>query len=171
MWMKEKAEACGLAFDHDYIWQNIRPNTLGELRNSLTGLFKLLPSCPRPIGQSNETVDKTALDRMESDPGYRPANVIAYLQDRGEVRRKSRETIGSAYQRLLDGLMGLKQVLPRPRIPLWADSISAPHPCPSARRRSLAGLTNWQFARLARWLPRARIEEQTDRIGRRGRAR
>jgi uncharacterized protein (DUF2235 family) len=99
MWMKEKAEACGLAFDHDYIWQNIRPNMLGELHNSLTGLFKLLPSCPRPIGQSNETVDKTALDRMESDPGYRPANVIAYLQDRGEVRRKSRETIGSAYQK------------------------------------------------------------------------
>lgn len=33
-WMKDKAEACGLAFDARYIADTFNPNHLGELRDS-----------------------------------------------------------------------------------------------------------------------------------------
>lgn len=93
MWMKDKAEQCGLAFDHEYIRENIRPNALGKLREARAGLFKLLPPSLRPIGSSNETVDQSALERMAKVAGYAPDNLIHYLKD-----YTSRQAIGSAYQ-------------------------------------------------------------------------
>ncbi|MGH6636910.1 MAG: DUF2235 domain-containing protein [Gammaproteobacteria bacterium] len=93
MWMKDRAEECGLAFDQDYMRENVRPNALGELRKARTGLFKLLPPCLRPIGAFNETVDQSALQRMAKVAGYAPDNLINYLQD-----YQSRQAI-SAYQK------------------------------------------------------------------------
>ncbi|MGH8657196.1 MAG: DUF2235 domain-containing protein [Gammaproteobacteria bacterium] len=94
LWMKDKAEECGLAFDYDYMRENVRPNAVGELRKARTGWFKLLPHCLRPIGSSNETVHESALERMAKVAGYAPDNLIAYLQD-----HKSRQSVGCAYQR------------------------------------------------------------------------
>ncbi|MGH8610664.1 MAG: DUF2235 domain-containing protein [Gammaproteobacteria bacterium] len=94
MWMKGKAEECGLAFDHEYIRENIKPNALGKLREARTGLFKLLPPSLRPIGSSDETVDQSALERMAKIADYAPDNLIHYLK-----HCTSRQATGCAYQK------------------------------------------------------------------------
>jgi uncharacterized protein (DUF2235 family) len=49
LWMKERAGSCGLAFDEDYVRNMFRPDPLGELRNSMTLLYRLLVPYERPI--------------------------------------------------------------------------------------------------------------------------
>ncbi|MDQ4146150.1 MAG: DUF2235 domain-containing protein [Pseudomonadota bacterium] len=90
LWMKEKAEACGLAFDQEYIQQAFAPDHLGVLRDSKTGLYELFPDAVRPIGRghrANEVVHPSAVDRMEQarNPSYRPTNLVSYLQRGGKV--------------------------------------------------------------------------------------
>ena len=90
LWMKDKAEACGLAFDQDYIQQTFVPNHLGELRDSKTGLYALLRDAVRSIGEgynANEAIHRSAVDRMEQafNPSYRPTNLLSYLQSGGKV--------------------------------------------------------------------------------------
>lgn len=85
IWMKEKAEACGLAFAQEYITDNIcvklDKNIRGELRNSKTGIFRLLGDYIRPIGaQTNgfELVHASVKRRYEDSkisPAYRPENL------------------------------------------------------------------------------------------------
>ena len=91
LWMQEKAQACGLAFNADFIAQNFKPNPLGALRDSRTGLYNL-PFLPepveRPIGTShraNESVDPSVLQRQAEhrNPAYAPSNLLTYLQARG----------------------------------------------------------------------------------------
>lgn len=90
LWMKDKAEALGLAFDREYIERNVAPNALGELRDSKIGFYELFPDSVRPIGlgpNANEAVHRSAVDRMEQadSPAYRPPNVTTYLQRDGKV--------------------------------------------------------------------------------------
>jgi uncharacterized protein (DUF2235 family) len=90
LWIKEKAEACGLAFDQDYIQRNTAPNPLGELRDSRTGLYKRIPDEERPIGHgynANEAVHRSAVTRLEQarDPAYEPPNLTNYLRQDGRV--------------------------------------------------------------------------------------
>jgi len=83
LWMQQKAAACGLAFDQEYINAVIHPDSRGGLRKSKTGLFRLLGDFIRPIGKgtnSEEAVHQTAIERRETDPEYRPENLIAYLE-------------------------------------------------------------------------------------------
>ncbi len=93
LWMKDKAEACGLAFDDAFISENIRSsNHLGVARDSRVGLYKL-PLMPgpyeRPIGREpkgNESVHPSALDRLREmqNPAYAPSNLVNYLGEQGE---------------------------------------------------------------------------------------
>ncbi len=100
LWMKEKAEGCGLAFDPNYIAQNVRANHLGELRDSKVGLYRPFPDAIRSIGQvrdatkqreTNERVHPSAVERREQsrNPPYSPPNLNDYLERRrrGEVGR------------------------------------------------------------------------------------
>lgn len=83
LWMKEKAEACGLAFDQDYIKSTIHPNACGVLRDSRTGLYKFTPRYVRAIGQgkgSEESIHPSVLERCQNGGDYPPDNVAAYLQ-------------------------------------------------------------------------------------------
>lgn len=85
LWMKEKAEACGLAFNQEYIEQTIKPNHLGELRESKVGLFRLFPDKVRAIGvekRSNESVHPSAVRRLAEsrNPAYAPSNLTDYLK-------------------------------------------------------------------------------------------
>lgn len=83
LWMKQKAEAAGLAFDEDWIRDNIHPDALGELRNSSTGLYKLSSAYHRPIGvklAGNESVHPETMARYKKDAGYRPENLVTYLK-------------------------------------------------------------------------------------------
>ena len=86
LWMKEKAEACGLAFDQAAFQARCKPNALGELRNSKTGIYRPWRDAIRPIGKgknSNESVHESALRRMDQDPSYRPANLVRYRRSAG----------------------------------------------------------------------------------------
>jgi uncharacterized protein (DUF2235 family) len=88
LWMKNKAEACGLVFDERYIHGRFNPAALGELRDSKSGVFALFPDSIRRIDDrtahaepTNEAVHGTAVDRLEraTAPPYRPPNLLNYL--------------------------------------------------------------------------------------------
>lgn len=83
LWMKQKAEACGLAFQDAYIAKNVHPNALGELRNSKVGLYAGFRDHHRPIGRQdrgNESVHPSALERMDAGltPVYEPKTLRSY---------------------------------------------------------------------------------------------
>lgn len=97
LWMKEKAEACGLAFKKDYLEQEddkghkiINPNPYGAIRDSRTGFYKLIRAYDRPIGRgknsdqfaSEESVHQSAIERMQHarDPVYKSENLVTYLK-------------------------------------------------------------------------------------------
>jgi len=87
LWMKEKAEATGLAFDDQYI-AGLRPNYLGELHESRKFPYSLIPPYIRPIGEgvrSEEEVHSSARARYAKDPSYRPENLVSYLQRHREA--------------------------------------------------------------------------------------
>lgn len=93
-WMRDRAQECGLAFDDSVFarqkisvtpkWEGWK----GELRNSKTGMYTLIPDYLRPIGNTanaNETVHDTAVTRFNQylDPQtgepYHPENLKLYL--------------------------------------------------------------------------------------------
>jgi uncharacterized protein (DUF2235 family) len=80
-WMAARAEQLGLVLDSG--WRTrLKPNSIGELRDSRTGFYKLMGKAVRPIGKQKNGFEKahnTAMDRMTRDPaGYAPANLVAY---------------------------------------------------------------------------------------------
>lgn len=84
LWMKEKAAACGLAFDEAYFREECQPDPLGELRESKTGIYAGLADAIRPIGgakRANETVHESAITRLQQvrRPAWRPANLVRFL--------------------------------------------------------------------------------------------
>ncbi len=84
MWMKGKAEQCGLVFDNRYIASNINPRRDGRLRNSKRGLYRLTRDHIRPIGHgrsSEESIHHCALIRYnDGTMNYDPKNITAYLE-------------------------------------------------------------------------------------------
>ncbi len=92
LWMIEKASACGLDFDQAYIEENTKPDPFDVLRNSKSGIYRLLPDAVRPIGDArnaNEAVHASAMTRMEQarpSHRYQPANLITYLKNRASPR-------------------------------------------------------------------------------------
>jgi uncharacterized protein (DUF2235 family) len=83
LWMKEKAQRCGLAFDEAYVEKAFRPNPLGPAHDSRRGIYKFTLSYKRPIGEqsgANQSVHAAAVHRFENDESYRPQNLVAYLQ-------------------------------------------------------------------------------------------
>ena len=90
LWMKNKAERCGLAFNEDYVKANIYPNVSGVLRDSKTGMYRLIPEYLRPIGavkEGSEAAHQSAVERMErrGKPVYKPRNLVRYLDAGGRV--------------------------------------------------------------------------------------
>lgn len=84
VWMQEKAAACGLAFEQEYLDRRIHPNPLGELRDSKSGFFDFTGEYVRPIGRgrnAQEAVHPSTIERLQtaSNPAYRPENLVAYL--------------------------------------------------------------------------------------------
>ena len=87
-WMAARAESRGLYLDP--AWRNkLDPDQFGELRDSSTGIYALLPSSVRMIGAQNEGFEQlhhTAFDRMERDPAeYKPDNLLTYLNSSNPV--------------------------------------------------------------------------------------
>ncbi len=80
-WMAARAERCGLALDPR--WRDrIDPDEFGELRESRTGVYKVLGKAVRAIGGHRngcEQAHNTPIGRMTRDPaGYAPGNLVAY---------------------------------------------------------------------------------------------
>lgn len=81
-WMAAKAECEGLALDAR--WRSrLDPDEFGELRDSRTGIYRLLGKSARAIGAQKagfERVHVSPVMRAERDPAkYQPANLEAYL--------------------------------------------------------------------------------------------
>lgn len=92
LWLREKAQGCGLAFDDALLQQAgiaVNPRWDGVLRDSMTWLYRLSPACGRPIGAAkagNESVHSTAMMRYQQDGAYRPENLSRYLKEPGAAR-------------------------------------------------------------------------------------
>jgi uncharacterized protein (DUF2235 family) len=82
LWMADKASTTGLAFDESAL-AGLQPRPGGRIHESRTFPYNLLPAYIRPIGlleRGNETLHSTVRERHQSDPAYRPKNLVDYLQ-------------------------------------------------------------------------------------------
>lgn len=84
LWMKEKAESCGLEFKEEYINNYVHPNPAGKLYNSLTIMYKAIGKYERPIGTThygNEAVHDSTIKRLhDKKTEYHPKNLINYIE-------------------------------------------------------------------------------------------
>lgn len=78
-WMIDKAKAAGLEFENEFIKNQIHGNHAGELYDSTTFIFKLLPTGPRSIMQKKttcENIHDSVYKRMAiHEPAYKPENL------------------------------------------------------------------------------------------------
>ena len=95
VWMMEKAQALGLAFDREYVSKWLRPDPLGTLHDN--GPWEWLDwlNEPRELGlapsEATEALHESVQTRLEEGPlTYAPANLLAYLS-----RPEAPETGGS----------------------------------------------------------------------------
>jgi hypothetical protein len=82
MWMKEKAEGHGLAFDELKL-KEVRPDGFSMVHESRRGIYKLLPGRTRRLGQeaSTEAVHPCVVERQRyGQPPYQPENLTEYLR-------------------------------------------------------------------------------------------
>lgn len=81
-WMLEKAQSCNLNFDSI----PINPNAMAIMHETYEGIYTLQPKHFRPIGladpnigNTNESLHPSAVDRFKNDPKYRPKNLVDYF--------------------------------------------------------------------------------------------
>jgi uncharacterized protein (DUF2235 family) len=82
LWMKDRAQEFGLAFDEAYVRSHVAPDALGQMRNSFSLPYRLLGRYVRPIGLQEygyEAVHESSLQRT-SLPEYAPSNLMDYLR-------------------------------------------------------------------------------------------
>jgi len=99
LWMVERARAAGLAFRADHfqppahgvdderrrLGEEVAPDALGTIHESLDGIFLLAWRHPRPlIDVDGGAVASSALRRLEGLPGYKPPELTAYLAAGGD---------------------------------------------------------------------------------------
>jgi uncharacterized protein (DUF2235 family) len=78
-WMIGKARAAGLAIDPAALAAYpLKPDPLGKLHNSKTGLYRLTAGIDRAIGaEPTQSVHPSVRTRWDADPGYRPDSLQA----------------------------------------------------------------------------------------------
>ncbi len=100
LWLADRARACGLAFRDDAFRPTprpgdpdafpVRPDPMGRLHDSRTGLYRLLPPFDRPIGEAprgHEHIAPSVVARRDKDPNYAPAGLLRYLAAHPEEHR------------------------------------------------------------------------------------
>jgi uncharacterized protein (DUF2235 family) len=105
-WIQQKAAACGLAFDQQWIAANIKDDEVGPLEESRTGVFLLRALFWRPIGKgvppgeaiylggrSHEDVDPAVIKRNLKDPSYRPLNLVFYYREFPEALEEGSQAV------------------------------------------------------------------------------
>ena len=69
-------------FDPEYRREVVRPNPLGKLHRSWTGMYRAKGKYLRPIGElpaALEGVHPSVRERHQALPDYRPANLERYF--------------------------------------------------------------------------------------------
>lgn len=82
LWMVDRANSCGLAFDTQVLVPPPSPDALGDPHRSRTGIYRFVPAYARPIGTTDgphEYASSTAMKRHEQLAAYRPAGLVSYL--------------------------------------------------------------------------------------------
>ena len=93
LWIADRARSCGLGLrpegfpsavpggaTNDVVV--VRPDAMGELHETRTAFYRLLPPFVRPIGKKDpvhEHAASTAVQRRAKDPRYAPPGLVAYL--------------------------------------------------------------------------------------------
>jgi uncharacterized protein (DUF2235 family) len=80
-WLAQKAREAGLCYDAK-VYEQIKGNSAGELRNSYTPLYWFWLPVWRTITlhkHTNETLDESVLQRSREINDYRPANIERYI--------------------------------------------------------------------------------------------
>lgn len=101
-WMIERAQEAGLAFDQQALMsQPLNPDPLGVIHDSRTGFYRMVPPSYRPIGIATDPEDgqprpdpsqslhPSVLARWDSDPRYRPPNLLEYFNRTGDSRARA----------------------------------------------------------------------------------
>ncbi|MEO8173825.1 MAG: DUF2235 domain-containing protein [Sediminibacterium sp.] len=84
-WMIEKAKVTNLAFDDDFITNEIKPDYKATIYNSYSTMYRLAGKYIREIEkekETNEEVHETAIKRFKEEGYYRPtpSNLDIYLK-------------------------------------------------------------------------------------------
>jgi uncharacterized protein (DUF2235 family) len=82
LWMMDRANSCGLAFDTDAVKPPPDPDALGHAHNSRKGIYRFVQAYERPIGTTDgkhEYASSTAVKRHEQMEAYRPTGLVTYL--------------------------------------------------------------------------------------------
>jgi uncharacterized protein (DUF2235 family) len=88
LWMVNKAETCGLAFDRARLNAMVKPDALGKMEDSQRWFYKILAGdYIRPMGKEpNESAGSSAVDRQKNPLSkYDPKNLREYLNAGGKV--------------------------------------------------------------------------------------
>ncbi len=82
-WMLEKAQSCKLKFDNI----TLNPDPMAPKHESYSGFYTLQPKYFRPMGleitgmgNTNEFIHPSVLERYKNDPDYRPQNLVDYFK-------------------------------------------------------------------------------------------
>ena len=101
-WMVDRASACGLVFKADafaplppsedetlrHTGRYVVPDALGQLHESRTGFYRLLPPLVRSLGVTDhrhEYVASSAIERRRRMPAYAPPGLVTYLDRAHQV--------------------------------------------------------------------------------------
>ena len=80
-WMLQEAERAGLAVE-THLKAGLRGNANAALHNSRRSFYRLRQALDRPIahGKGDTLIHQSVKTRFDTDPSYRPANLVAHLQ-------------------------------------------------------------------------------------------
>jgi uncharacterized protein (DUF2235 family) len=84
-WMVAHAKECGLAFDTAYLKSLTPANAAQTLGKSYKKFYRLLGPAVRKIGTTNpqdESVHRSAIQRLRQDSDYAPVNLASFLATR-----------------------------------------------------------------------------------------
>ncbi len=91
-WMMSRARDAGLMLDAEAIAAHpLSPDPVGVIHHSKAGFYKFTRGIDRAIDTSGtQSVHASAIARWDNDPGYCPANLLAWFKEQNDVRGERR---------------------------------------------------------------------------------
>jgi uncharacterized protein (DUF2235 family) len=99
LWMVERARDCGLVFEPDHfvsprgpvddelrhLGEQVAPNALGTIHNSLKGFYLVLPRYRRRLSADGSAAASSAIRRRTEHPDYDPPALDEYVSAGGAI--------------------------------------------------------------------------------------